>query len=431
MEDITPKLLEQIQKEFQSNFAKNEKISRLYAKIEKKTASYKEANDFAIEVGEILADAYRDNLSSGVLPDGKMYYNIARRILNPTMENNYNLINDVTARVLQALNEAANIGIRPIKPDLPRDRINGIIDRVSSEDTFDDIAWILDEPIKIFSQSIVDDAIRVNAEFHAAAGMRPRIIRKLTGGCCEWCSKLAGTYTYPDVPQDVYRRHQRCRCTVDYIPGDGKVQNSHTKQWRDASKDEILAIVRNQGLGRYDTAVTNEPEITDKIKEVAKNTGLDTYGIENRIKSRQRYAEKLEKKLAEGKSEVNDILRYTLGTEESTELVGKMNAAIEKFADSGYNTVVLKNTWNDKKNPYKGINSTVVAPNNQKFEVQYHTKESYTTKEEMHRMYEKARLLEDKESEEAIALREEMFRLSETLTPPKDIERVESYGKQI
>ena len=331
----------------------------------------------------------------------------------------------------QALNEAANIGIRPIKPDLPRDRINGIIDRVSSEDTFDDIAWILDEPIKIFSQSIVDDAIRVNAEFHAAAGMRPRIIRKLTGGCCEWCSKLAGTYTYPDVPQDVYRRHQRCRCTVDYIPGDGKVQNSHTKQWRDASKDEILAIVRNQGLGRYDTAVTNEPEITDKIKEVAKNTGLDTYGIENRIKSRQRYAEKLEKKLAEGKSEVNDILRYTLGTEESTELVGKMNAAIEKFADSGYNTVVLKNTWNDKKNPYKGINSTVVAPNNQKFEVQYHTKESYTTKEEMHRMYEKARLLEDKESEEAIALREEMFRLSETLTPPKDIERVESYGKQI
>ena len=398
MEDVTPKLLEKIQKEFQTSFEKNERISELYKKIEKKTASYKEANDFAVETGEILADAYRNNLSSEVLPDGKMYYNIAQRILDPTMQNNYNLISDVTEQVQQSLNEAANIGIKPVRPKLNRDRIDGIIDRVSSEDTFDDIAWILDEPIKSFSQSVVDDAIRVNAEFHAAAGMRPKIIRKLTGGCCEWCSKLAGTYTYPDVPKDVYRRHQRCRCTVEYFPGNGKVQDSHTKKWRNETKwdrldmrkriglsepvsqNRILASVQNAGLDKYELAVANEPEITTKVKEIAESAGLDTYGLENRIKSRQRYAEKLEKNLSKGKSEVDDILRYTLGTEESSKLVEKMKAAIENLSDAGYNTVVLKNTWQDKLNPYKGINTTVVSLSNQKFEIQYHTQESFKAK---------------------------------------------------
>ena len=96
----------------------------------------------------------------------------------------------------------------------------------------------------------------------------------------------------------------------------------------------------------------------------------------------------------------------------------------------GYNTTVLKNTWNSIENPYRGINTTVVAPNGQKFEVQYHTKESFDLKNgEMHELYEKARVIEDDESEEALVLRKEMFRLSKTLTTPKDIERVKSYGK--
>lgn len=46
---------------------------------------------------------------------------------------------------------------------------------------------------------------------------------------------------------DVYRRHQRCRCTVDYYPGDGKVQNVHTKEWE--TKEENDRIEKRKIIG--------------------------------------------------------------------------------------------------------------------------------------------------------------------------------------
>lgn len=233
MEDITPKLLSQIRKDFQEMLDKSNLITKLYARVRDGTATYTEANDFAIEVGKILAKAYGNNLSSDVLPEGKMFYNIAQRIIVPTMKNNYTLITNVTKQVQKSLNVEAGIGIKPIIPKLNEDRIRGIVDRVSNEDIFDDIKWILDEPVVNFSQSIVDDSIKTNAEFHYKAGMRPRIVRKISGNCCEWCRAIAGTYYYDEeLPDDIYRRHQRCRCTVEYFIGNGKVENVHTKKVR-------------------------------------------------------------------------------------------------------------------------------------------------------------------------------------------------------
>lgn len=246
--DIAPELLKRIQEDFQTNFDKSKVISGLYAKVRDGTATYVEANDFAIEAGQILADAYQNNLSSEVLPDGRMYYNIAQRIINPTMQNNYHLVTEVTDDVQRSLNESAGLGIKAITPELNQDRIDGIINRVSSEDVFDDVAWILGETMVNFSQSIVDDAIRENAQFHADAGLQPKIVRKLMGGCCEWCRAVAGTYAYPDVPRDVYRRHQRCRCTVDYNPREGKIQNVHSKQWRQETERDKMELRKSIGL---------------------------------------------------------------------------------------------------------------------------------------------------------------------------------------
>lgn len=249
MEDITPSLLKVIQTDFQSKFDKSSVISSLYAKVRDGTATYVEANEFAIETGNILAQAFQNNLSSNVLPDGRMYYNIAQRILEPTMINNYELITEVTNQVQTSLNKSAGIGIKAITPELNEDKIVGIVNRVSDAETFDDVAWILDEPIKTFSQSIVDDSIKANAEFHSKAGLQPVITRKVAGNCCDWCKTVAGTYRYPnDVPHDVYRRHQRCRCTVDYIPGDGKFQNVHSKKWRTEKESNTIETRKTIGL---------------------------------------------------------------------------------------------------------------------------------------------------------------------------------------
>lgn len=153
---------------------------------------------------------------------------------------------------------------------------------------------------------------------------------------------------------------------------------------------------------------------------------METYGLEYRIKSKNSYLRKIRSEYkADGNTyEVKDIIRYTLGTENPDNMVERMDAAIEELAEMGYNTIRVKNSWNNPRNPYKGINTTVVAPNGQKFEVQYHTKESYELKEKMHKLYEDWRVIKDKTSEKAISLNREMMQLSRSLKIPKNIEKV-------
>lgn len=257
MEDIAPKLINKIQENFDSNIRNNNKIKSIMNKIRDGTATYAEANEYSIEVGEALAKAYKRNVSSEILPDGRMYYNIANRVISPTMENNYNLITSVTNRVQERLNSKAALGLKAITPGLNQDRIDGIINRLSSESNFDDVSWLLDEPIVNFSQSIVDDSIKANSEFQGRSGLKPKIVRKLAGGCCDWCAEVAGVYSYPDVPKDVYRRHQRCRCTVEYDPGDGKRirQDVHSKEWKNSDDNDI--IEKRKAFGLYDSYDTS------------------------------------------------------------------------------------------------------------------------------------------------------------------------------
>lgn len=250
--DIAPELLKEIQEDFNKQLEQNQRIAEIQSKIDKGVATYKEANEYAIEVGEMLASAFQNNLSSAVLPNGRMYYNIAQKVIRPNMLNNYDLVTAVTNNIQAALNKAANIGIKAITPQLNEDKVDGIVRKVSNAEQFDDVAAVLNEPIVTFTQSIIDDAIKANAEFQSKAGLQPKIVRTMAGGCCKWCQEVAGTYRYPDeVPKDVYRRHQNCRCTVEFHPKDGKVQNVHSKEWRKESVYDRIKLSKK--LEKKDT----------------------------------------------------------------------------------------------------------------------------------------------------------------------------------
>ena len=231
MEDIAPELLELMRKRFSEKISVNPKIRALYKRIQEGSATYADAEEYAYLIGQALSQTFAENLSSAVLPDGRMYYNIADRVLRPLLEEDHTLVSDAAALVQTALNQKANIGIKAQTVAVNTDRINGIINQVSNAEVFDDVAWVLDEPVKNFSMNVVDETLRANVEFQGKAGLRPKIIRKAERKCCEWCSRLAGEYDYPDVPDDIYRRHELCRCTVDYDPGSGKRQNVWTKSW--------------------------------------------------------------------------------------------------------------------------------------------------------------------------------------------------------
>lgn len=316
MKDITQDLLERIKKDFERQISSNSKISDLIGKLDKGTATYLDANEYSIEIGRTLANVLGKNISSDVLPNGKMYYNIANRIINDTLSRNHDIIADYAAKTQKALNTKAKIGLKVVKPVLNQDRIDGIVNRASSEDRFDNVKWILDEPIVNFSQSIVDDSIRENADIHYQKGLTPRIIRKESGKCCKWCRSIAGIYAYPDVPKDVYRRHQNCRCTVDYYPGDGKVQNVHTKRITKIPTSQFEELKRRE----KDIKLLNIREDSREYKELVNILG-----------------DKAPKSLAMFQDmKYNDIEKY--------EQI-KDHAYIQEMFDSG--------KWKDKINPEK------------------------------------------------------------------------------
>ena len=221
MIDIAPELLESIRKDFKK-FLNNAKIEKL---------DYLGAEEYAEKVGDALAKAFKLNIAADKLPEGSMFFNIADRVIRPMLELDTNMVVTATCEAQKALNMKAGIGLNPVKPPANKDKMDGIINKVAGAEDYKSVAWMLDEPVKLFSLGVVDDVLQANIDFQGRAGLQPKVIRTAESKCCKWCSNLAGVYEYPDVPDKVYQRHERCRCTVEYDPGDHRRQNVWTKQW--------------------------------------------------------------------------------------------------------------------------------------------------------------------------------------------------------
>lgn len=239
MEDMFPSLLQKIKAEFEKARLDSEILEELLEKLEENKANYLDANQYAIEIGEILSKVLGAYLSNESLPDGKMYYNIAKRLLEDVLGQNYDLVSDYTEKVQEDLNLRANLRIPAQVPELNQDRIDGLVNRLASEDDFGAVKWLVGETIVNFTQSIVDDMIQKNVVFQYKAGLSPKITRRTAGKCCKWCQELEGSYKYPSVPNDIYRRHSNCRCTVEYYPQDGRRQNVHTRKWSNINQEDV------------------------------------------------------------------------------------------------------------------------------------------------------------------------------------------------
>ncbi len=290
--DILPDLLKEVQDKFEASYGKSEVVRRAFEELKKKRATYVTVNDFALEVGDILAEALSSSVRGDNLPNGKMHYNIANRLLENTLGHNFELVSGYAGQVQEDLNRSAKIGLQVQVPEINQDRIDGLVNRLSSEDEFNKVAWMLDEPIVNFTQSIVDDSIRANADFHTKAGLTPKVVRKESGNCCRWCRAVVGVYNYPDVPKDVWRRHNRCRCTVDYHPGNGKKQNAHSKRWSTVRQSDLLkdrqklnvVSVDEQQQRRYNRIMKSSGAVYG-----AWNDKNDEYGIEREKHAKMYY----------------------------------------------------------------------------------------------------------------------------------------------
>ena len=77
--DIAPELLERIRADFLA----------LLGDAQQEADTYTAAAAYAELVGSALADAFRRNLTADILPDGRLYWNIADRVVRPLLEEGY------------------------------------------------------------------------------------------------------------------------------------------------------------------------------------------------------------------------------------------------------------------------------------------------------------------------------------------------------
>lgn len=277
MADLANELVAAVRRAFTRNCKSDTVIAGIEDTLKKNGVSYREAEEYAARLGEMLAKAYQETITPDLLPDGRIDEELAEALIRQLLSQNYEEAARVAAQVQTSLNRSAGLGMKGLQPKVNKGRIDDLIKKTASYDSYEKQAWMLDEPIVNCTQSAVEETIRKNADAHFKSGLHPKIKRTSVGGCCEWCNNLAGTYDYP-VPKEIYRRHERCRCLVLYDPGDGKIQNAHTKKVYEGSLEQVEKREREKRIeqeAKSEAEITVDVERADKIFKGATDADLE------------------------------------------------------------------------------------------------------------------------------------------------------------
>ncbi len=215
--DVVPALQEEIKRSFQNGVMRDRRALQVSKRIRDGTATLTDAHAYAESLGENLSNALVSTLTPEKLPNGTLYYNIAQRTVIPALKDNYKMVNEIARDIQEISDIKAGIGLKTVTADFPEMRINGLIDKMTEDDiTYDDVVKWLQEPIINNSEAFADDFVHANAKFRNDVGLKSTITRIVAPGCCPWCEDKAGTYDYYEAPDDIYQRHERCRCAVTF-----------------------------------------------------------------------------------------------------------------------------------------------------------------------------------------------------------------------
>ena len=218
------KLLNQILRKYGKGVSDSTKLAAIAEKVAKGAAKYPDAQKYAIETGKVLTSALREYLPEA-LTDGRLYRAIAEVLVQQPIEQAGADVARIAEAIQEGLNQAAGVGLKAIVPEMNEDQITGIITGICNADSYESNVELFMDQVSGLLEGYVDDFVRENAGFQYEAGLSPTVERIADGGCCKWCSSLAGSYDYASVRDrgnDVWRRHNNCHCQIIYNPAGSK-----------------------------------------------------------------------------------------------------------------------------------------------------------------------------------------------------------------
>ncbi|TDP59837.1 hypothetical protein [Aminicella lysinilytica] len=129
-QDMVPELLAKIQKTFKRKTESDIEIKSFEKKLKNKKADQSDVSKYARRLGELISETFIENITEEDLPDGKLYWNILSRIVDPMMRDVHKMINDAASQELAAEDEKAGIGLKPVNSEYPADVIDSIMNKL-------------------------------------------------------------------------------------------------------------------------------------------------------------------------------------------------------------------------------------------------------------------------------------------------------------
>jgi hypothetical protein len=249
----------------------------------------------------------------------------------------------------------------------------------------------------------------------------------------------------PEIPTqtraDAWASHRYWNETAHFA----ETKNRLADQWPGVQHKElspprehdVSPELRHEAADRVRAIADGEPPISDAVQAATAQSshGGQLAGFDHRRKGEDRLMEKAldgleaqpDATAEEVVGRIPDAIRYTICFETS-EYVGGYLDVKSRLEASGCTLFYSKNSWTDAE--YKGINTRWMAPEGQRFEVQFHTQESFHAKHEVtHLAYERLRGSQATRAERA-ALRAFQREVSSWIPLPQGVTKIPDYRKE-
>lgn len=221
---------------FQEKCASDPSLRSLKRKINSGKADFTDTAAYSERISKLLGQTLSKYIDG--IPEGSR-----EQICNWLLQEQYKDTNTICAVVQEALDEAQGIRLTPQKASFPSERVQTVAHALEDPTVKPEtIRRRADAPVANVAKSFHDDYIKVNARVRHDLGLKPTITRYGTS-CCAWCSAVAGKYRFGEQPEDIFRRHDNCNCTIIYdtqvLRGSRTEDGGRSKTWEEVDPSDV------------------------------------------------------------------------------------------------------------------------------------------------------------------------------------------------
>lgn len=214
-----------VQEEVRQKIGHDAVLARLRRKIDSGKGTYLDTFAYSDRAGKLLGGIFSQRLPD-IPPEER------EALCVELLRDRYTDINSLCDTVQRALDEAQGIHIAPQHAPFDEERASQIgsatADPTVPEETQQRRARSAPETA---TKAMHDDRMKAEAKFRSRAGLKCHISRVSAPGCCKWCSEMAGRYAYGEEPDDIYRRHDNCGCSVTFENGRQRQDVWSKREW--------------------------------------------------------------------------------------------------------------------------------------------------------------------------------------------------------